>query len=51
MGNTTLPEVQPPSDEYVGRCFFYAQDPQAFLTAGYDTIKVFRRKKPTDPWV
>ena len=37
---------------YVGRCFFYAADPAALVAAGYDRIKIYKRRGPTDPaWV
>jgi hypothetical protein len=38
-----------PETWYVGRTWFYTQDPAALLAGGYDRVKVYRRKGPTDP--
>jgi len=51
--STSAPTSNPPAETwYVGRTYFYLADPAAALAAGYDRIKVYKRKNAADPlWV
>jgi len=51
--STSAPTAAPtPDTTYVGRTFFFLKDPQASLDAGYDRVKVYKRKGALDPtWV
>lgn len=42
--------VLPASTEYPARVYFFAQKPDDLIAAGYDSIRVEKRKSCNDPW-
>lgn len=41
----------PASTKYPARVYFFAQKPEDLLTAGYDSVRIEKRKDCTAPWV
>lgn len=44
------PRIAPASPLFPAKVFFYAQDPQALLDAGYDSLRIEKRRSCTTSW-